>query len=117
VAELFNREGWEVILTPPSKDGGKDLYVAQKVGVGSFVYVVECKKYAPENPVGVSIVRALYGVAQAEKLAGGIVATTSYFTRGAREFQQAVKYQMSLADYVDLVQWIRRVFVDGSGAV
>lgn len=107
VAELLARQGYEVSLTQFSKDGGKDLYVAHKSGLGSALYVVECKRYGPDNPVGVGIVRQLYGVVQAEQLTGGLVATTSYFTKDAQEFQQSVKYHLSLADYVELRRWIR----------
>jgi restriction system protein len=106
VAELLSRQGYKVELTPISKDGGKDVYVAHKSGLGSALYVVECKKYSPDNPVGVGIVRALYGVVQAERLTGGIVATTSYFTRGAKNFQESVRYQMALSDYHQVREWL-----------
>jgi restriction system protein len=106
VAELLSRQGYEVELTPVSKDGGKDIYVAHKSGLGSALYVVECKRYAPENPVGVGIVRQLYGVVQAEQLTGGVVATTSYFTRGAKQFQESVRYQMFLSDYQQVRAWL-----------
>lgn len=36
----------------------------------------------------------------------GIIATTSYFTKGAREFRQEVVHQMELADYVELQKWL-----------
>jgi len=109
VAEIMTRQGYEVSLTPFSKDGGKDIYVAQKSGLGTALYVVECKKYSPERPVGVGIVRQLYGVVQAERLTGGIVATTSFFTRGAREFQEEVRYQLSLRDYLHLQNWLDEI--------
>jgi restriction system protein len=99
VAELFSRQGYEVELTPYSRDGGKDIYVASKNLLGSFLYVVECKKYSPDNPVGVGLIRQLYGVVQAEKATAGILATTSFFTKDAKEFQQKLEFQISLQDY------------------
>src|SRR5204862_4797648 len=45
VAELLDRQGYEVTLTPASKDGGKDIYAAKNDMLGSFLYLVECKKY------------------------------------------------------------------------
>lgn len=102
VAELFSRQGYEVTLTPASKDGGKDLYVATRSDLGMFLFVVECKKYAPDRPVGVALVRHLYGVVESERATGGILATTSRFTRGAREFQEKIQTRLSLKDYVDL---------------
>lgn len=115
VAELLNRQGYDVTLTPVSKDGGKDIYVAHKSGLGSALYVVECKKYSPDNPVGVGVVRALYGIVQAEQLTGGIVATTSYFTRGAQKFRQSVQYQMSLSDYHKVREWLATILGNPGG--
>jgi restriction system protein len=109
VAELFLRQGYEVQLTPASKDGGKDLYVATKSDLGTFLFVVECKKYAPDQPVGVELVRHLYGVVEAERATGGILATTSRFTRDARRFQESFRTRLSLKDYIDLQKLLRGI--------
>jgi restriction system protein len=109
VAELFVRQGYEVQLTPASKDGGKDLYVATKSDLGTFLFVVECKKYAPDRPVGVELVRHLYGVVEAERVTGGILATTSRFTRDARRFQESFRTRLSLKDYIDLQKLLREI--------
>ncbi len=74
------RLGYEVSVTPQSRDGGKDLYAAMKSSLGSFLYVVECKLFAPNRPVGVQIVRNLYGMVEAERATAGIVVSTSSFS-------------------------------------
>jgi transcriptional regulator with XRE-family HTH domain len=107
VAETLARQGYDVTLTPIAKDGGKDIFVASHNALGSALYVVECKRYSPDRPVGVGIVRELYGVVQAERLTGGIVATTSYFTADARQFTAQLSYQLSLADFHAVRSWIR----------
>jgi transcriptional regulator with XRE-family HTH domain len=107
VAEALARQGYDVSLTPIAKDGGKDMFVMSRSALGGALYVVECKKYAADRPVGVGVVRQLHGVVQAERLTGGIVATTSYFSQDAREFTTHVKYQLSLADFADVRAWIR----------
>lgn len=107
VGELLTRLGYEVSLTPASRDGGKDIYVATRNELGSFLYIVECKKYAADNPVGVGLVRQLHGVVQAEQATAGILATTSFFTRGAKEFQRQVAFQISLQDYLGIQEWLR----------
>jgi len=107
VAELLARQGYEVTLTPPSKDGGKDIYAARRDGFGSFLYLVECKRWAPNRRVGVGVIRQLYGVAQLERASGAMLATTSFFTRGAHEFQQEIEYQLSLRDFYAIQQWLR----------
>ncbi len=106
VAEVLDRLGYTVTLTPASKDGGKDIYAARKDHIGSFLYVVECKKYAPDNPVGVGLIRQLNGVVQAEQATAGILATTSFFTKGAKEFQRRIAHQMSLKDYFGIHEWL-----------
>jgi restriction system protein len=106
VAELLERQGYQVTLTPQTRDGGKDMYAAKHDAFGSFLYIVECKRHAPDRPVGVGVVRALHGVAQHERVNAAMVMTTSYFSGPARDLAQSLRYQMSLKDYFDLRSWI-----------
>lgn len=106
-ADLLERMGYEVQLTAKTRDGGKDLYALRKDGLGSFMFVVECKRYNPNNHVGVGVVRSLHGVAQHERANGAIVMTTSFFTEPAKQFARDLKGQMSLKDFVDLQTWLR----------
>jgi restriction system protein len=109
VAGLFEREGYQVTLTPASKDGGKDIYVAKRDTLGALMYLVECKRFDPNRPVGVGLIRQLYGVVEQEDATGGILATTSFFTKGAKEFREKLHYRLSLKDYVDLHRWIKQL--------
>jgi restriction endonuclease Mrr len=106
VAELFVQEGYEVELTKSTVDGGKDIYAAKTTVFGQFLYVVECKKYSPENKVGVNVLRSLYGVVQNEKVTSGILVTSSYFTKNAINFQQNIKHQLQLNDFNNLCKWL-----------
>lgn len=109
IAEIFMRKGYDVELTPATRDGGKDIYVAYKNDFGSFLYIVECKKYNPNHKVGVSVLRDLYGVLSKEKATYGIAVTTSYFSKPAKEFQQELQFQMSLKDFDSIKQWLHDV--------
>lgn len=106
IAEVLMRKGYNVELTPATRDGGKDIYVAHKDDLGSFLYLVECKHYEPPRKVGVSVIRDLYGVLSKEKATYGIVVTTSDFTKPAQEFQQDIKFQMSLKNFNSIQKWI-----------
>jgi restriction system protein len=108
VAELLERLGYKTELTPASKDGGFDIYAAKKDGVATLLYLVECKRYVPPNKVGVEIVRGLHGTVSEKNATGGIVATTSLFTAGAREFQRKLEYRMELHDYAGIQEWLKR---------
>ena len=101
-AELFQRQGYEVTLTPKARDGGKDLYLAKADGFGSFLYIVECKRYAPNRPVDVGVIRSLYGVAQLERVTAAMTLTTSYFSKDAKDFAAELRYQLTLKDFIDL---------------
>ena len=110
VAEVLSRQGYEVQLTPPTKDGGFDIFAAHKTTLGSFLFLVECKRYSETNRVGVEVVRALHGVVQEHGATAGIVATTSFFTTGATAFQRRIPHQMSLRDYVTVQEWLATTF-------
>lgn len=108
VAELLNREGFDVTLTSASGDRGVDIYALRHEGFGRFLYVVECKRQAPDRMVGPGLVRHLYGVVEREKATHGLLATTSFFTRGAVAEQRDVRFRVSLRDFHAIQAWLRR---------
>lgn len=106
VAEIFRDKGYQVELTPKSKDGGIDIRAFRRSDVGTLLTLIECKRYAPSNPVSVEIVRGLYGVTASEGATRAILATTSRFTGGAKSFQAQNKYKLHLADFEDMKVWL-----------
>jgi hypothetical protein len=108
IAELFRDLGYEVLLTPRTRDGGIDIRAIRKDSVGTLLYLIECKRYRAARPVGVEMVRSLYGVTLAERASCGVLATTSRFTKDAQEFADRFRFQLSLRDYADLVQWLQQ---------
>lgn len=108
VAELFKRMGYDVTLTSPSKDGGRDVLAIRRDDVGTLLTLVECKRFRPDRKVGIALVRSLYGVVASERASHGVIATTSSFTRDAKAYQQNLRYQLSLRDFNDLADWCRR---------
>lgn len=107
VAELLQRQGSRTYVTPKTKDGGFDILARHMTPLGEMMYVVECKRWSPENPVGIEIVNALYGVVERERATGGMIVTTSRFTRGALETARTLENRISLADYEKLQDWLR----------
>lgn len=100
IAKMFEKKGFTVRITPQTRDGGKDIFIA-KNDLLSFMFYVECKKYAPNQHVGIDVIQRLYGVISAEKATGGIIATTSYFTKTAKDYIQEhqLEHQLTLQDY------------------
>ncbi len=106
VAELFERDGYNVSLTKQTRDGGKDLFIVENRRFGRFLYYLECKRFSPEIPVGVRFVRELYGTVIADRATAGLIVTSSYFSKEAIKFTEQVKNQMSLMEFIDLKKWI-----------
>jgi restriction endonuclease Mrr len=108
VAHLLSRQGLEVSLTPGSRDRGVDIYARHYGPMGATLYVVECKRYGPERPVGPDLVRLLYGVVERERATKGLLVTSSYFTTDAeREAKQELAYRLSLRDGAGVADWIK----------
>jgi restriction system protein len=107
MAELYAQHGYEVELTAPSKDGGVDFYATKHEAFGSMITVVEAKRYSPEHRVGVGLIRQLNGVVDRLRANAGVLVTTSFFTKGARQEQAALKTRIGLQDYVAIQQMLR----------
>ena len=108
IAEILSDFGFDVELTPATRDGGKDIYAYIKNQVCSFLMFVECKKWTPTQHVGIEVVQRLYGVQQINKANKSMVVTTSYFTKPAIEECKRYENLMSLHDYDDLKAWLKR---------
>ena len=108
VADLYERAGYKVDLTRPSKDGGVDFYALQQTPFGSFLTVVDCKRYRPDRPVEVGLVKSLYRTTVAAEASAGVIATTSYFTSGAKSFQTEREHRLGLQDFVSLQEMLEK---------
>jgi len=107
IAEILANFGWEVRLTPSTRDGGYDIYAITRESMANvqISWIIECKKYAPERKVGIDIVRKLHSVKTSKNVGCMMLATTSHFTRGVQEFK-ASRYDLQLKDYDGIVEWI-----------
>lgn len=106
VAYLMEKHGYEVTLTQQSRDGGIDIFALKRDIFGSFLTIVDCKKYSASNPIGVGLVRTMYGTLNVENASHGMIATTSRFTKDAKDLAEEYKYQLSLKDHADIIKWI-----------
>lgn len=105
IADIFRNKGFDITLTPETRDGGKDIIALYKSPFGHQMFIVECKKYKEDNKVGVELVRGLYGVKTAERYNQAILVTTSSFTKDAINFVKPLKFEMELKDYTDITNW------------
>ncbi|MEI7866680.1 MAG: restriction endonuclease [Candidatus Methylumidiphilus sp.] len=113
VAEIFNRFGYEIVVTKKTRDGGKDVIALRKQGDKTVErLLIECKHW--KNKIDVNTIRSLVGVAMTEdELPSGVIlATTSTFTSDAKNMRinqainQAFSISLALKDYKDILDWI-----------
>lgn len=105
-ADILSEMGFDVELTQASRDGGVDIYAHLRHQIGSFLMIVECKKWAADKPVGIDIVQRLYGIQHAKKANKSLIVTTSYFTKPATTEAQQYASLMDLRDYDQLKEWL-----------
>lgn len=113
VAEMLEKMGYSTKITPATRDGGKDIIIARQDAF-SYLFYVECKQRAPDRPVGIDVIQRLYGVISAEHATGGIIATTSYFSRDAKNYiiKNNLTRQLSLQDYDSIIEIINSLKAD-----
>ncbi len=110
VAELLGKDGYLVELGKGRNDSGVDIVAIKDLGIhGLFKAVWQTKKLEHGNKVGVSIVRELADTRNQQGASKGIIATTTYLTKGALARVEREKYLLAKVDRDDLMKWIDRV--------
>jgi hypothetical protein len=107
VAALFKNHGFDVELTGQTRDGGYDIVAASNTRLEKETTLIEVKHFAPCRPVGVGIVRALYGVKHLRSASKAMLVTSSYVSRDAhREFSRVIPWEMELIERDKLLEWV-----------
>jgi restriction system protein len=105
VAEILAGFGFDIELTAHTRDGGRDI-IAINYDPISVKYLIECKRYSSDRPVGIDVVQRLHGVTYSEHATKGIIVTTSRFTQPARVFMEQEKWLLEGRDFDGLVTWL-----------
>ncbi|PDS75661.1 restriction endonuclease [Rhizobium sp. L43] len=106
LARIFQTQGFDVELGPGQGDGGVDIRLLQRDPIGDILTLVQAKKYAPRNKVGLEAVQAITGAAFVEG-AQGMVVTTSSYLPGAREFAARTSGRIDLKSSDNVASWCR----------
>jgi hypothetical protein len=107
MASIYADLDYEVRLTKRTGDGGRDVIALSHKDYLTLKVLIECKRYARHRKVGVTQVRALFGVMEDEGATKALLATTSGFTPKAREFAERNLWKLQLADHADILRMIR----------
>jgi restriction system protein len=106
VAELYRDHGWEVQLTAFSRDGGYDLVALHRIGPQEIKVLVEVKRFSPQRPVSVGLVRSLYGTRTLRHASQVVLATSSHVSAYAKqEFRDAIPHELSFIERDQLLEW------------
>ena len=106
VASILTDFGFEVELTNATRDGGRDIIASIRTKVSNYLTYVECKRYSPENKVGVGIIREVIGVHNIHKPSKSIIVTTSFFSQGAIIEAKTFENQLELKDFDEVKKWL-----------
>jgi len=82
-AYLYMKKGFEVTITPRSRDGGYDVLAEKQSSREQERLYIECKRYTER--VGVRIVRATLGTLLVTKATKAVIITSSDFTRPSKQ--------------------------------
>ncbi|KUO78953.1 MAG: hypothetical protein APF81_22145 [Desulfosporosinus sp. BRH_c37] len=107
VAEVFSQQGYNVEITPATRDGGCDIIATREIHGIPYMILIECKRYSAGHKVDVQLVRSLLGVQSDRKANKAILVTSSLFTRDAQEFANRQDHLISLVDVNTLLNMIR----------
>lgn len=115
MAEIYAKLGYNVERTQKTHDGGKDIIIRKSELLGDFIYYVECKKYSPQNHIGVGLVKEFLGTIDTDRINGGIIATTSFFSLDSKKFIFDNKYNciIQMHDYDKIKELLMDEKVNG----
>jgi restriction system protein len=85
MARILEGLGFKVTLTPPSKDGGKDLVLTYSATQDDLSVIIELKHWRSKKKVGRASVEDFLQVIVREGRAGGLFISTSEYTSDAFE--------------------------------
>lgn len=85
IHELFNEIGFKATLTPPSKDGGKDVILECEIDGIPKSYIVEIKHWRSQQKVGKKAIREFTKVIINESREKGLYLSTYGYTQNYYE--------------------------------
>lgn len=106
IAKIFTKFGMKVDLTQQTRDGGYDIVAFEDNKYSHNKYLIECKRYKPENKVGIQYIDRLIGAHWRNTATKSILVTSSSFTADAKKAAEQHKWTLELRDYDDILNWL-----------
>lgn len=104
LGRLLDRFGWEIEPMGYTKDDGIDIIAVRKVVPDVDIrMMIQCKRFSPDNKVGVEFVKQLWATKMEHGFHQAMLATTSSFTKAALD--KAGLWKLELRDHQAMVNW------------
>ncbi|HOY79680.1 MAG TPA: restriction endonuclease [Casimicrobium sp.] len=107
LARTFQAQGFMTELGPGRGDGGVDIRLLQRDPIGDILTLVQAKKYAPKNKIGLEAVAALSGIAGVERAQRSLFVTTSSYQPAAKKFAARTSGALQLYTSSDVAEWCK----------
>lgn len=114
-AEYFERNGYKVVIGAGRNDGGIDVRVWNPLANLSDppVQIIQCKR--TQSKIDKVLVKSLWADIDDENAKGGIIVTTSSFSRGARNVCKVRNYPIREINRKNVIQWLNELRKIGRG--
>lgn len=100
ISNFYEKMGYQVRLTPQTKDQGIDIYAKRLSETGTEYLAIQCKHY-PSGVVGVEHARSLYGVIQDQpSITKGVLVTSGEFSKECKDFANGKRIELFNGKYV-----------------
>lgn len=107
IAGILQDMGCEIVLTPRTRDKGRDILAVFPSPFGKLLTIVECKRHRRDRPVGIDVVeRFLYVLEHRDRASCGLIATTSYFSPDALKAAKELNFRLKLREFEGIREWI-----------
>jgi len=117
IAEIFDGLGFNVTLTPPSKDGGKDVILKCQVQGQQQKYIVEIKHWRSRSRVGGGDLRDFLNVILREGRDGGLFLSTYGFCDNAFEQLTEIERQRLRFGKQEKIVALSRTYVKAKSGI
>jgi HJR/Mrr/RecB family endonuclease len=111
IAAIFAKLGFQTTLTPPAKDGGRDVILQFAVSGQGRSFIVEAKHWRSRQRVGKGHITEFIKVVASEQWNGGLVLATYGYTGTAFEAITEVERQSLYAGDESKIVALCRTFV------
>lgn len=108
IADLLSDMGFEIKLTPATRDQGRDILAKVDTPLGELLTIVDCKRYSENRKVGIGVVRnILWTLDNIDKASCAMIVTSSSFSKDSRKMESNYTWKLKLKDFDDIHTWLK----------